>query len=150
MIETPWTEARATKAIRKSTVLLDLNSEKTDEEIWANFNSLINENIVSDYTAEFCGYLCESSFPMRLSLVTEYLPTVVKRRKKELAIFAIAICTNHNKQEQALQYINEYKTNYGTDKVVLVEELNYYTSFEPGNIEKISSIMTEIETFGEI
>ena len=150
MTEITWDDARVAKTLRKSTMLLDLNNNKTDEEIWTNFNNLINENIISDYMSEICSVLSEPNFPMRLSLVTDYLPTIYNKRKQELSVFAIIICINHNEPQKALEYIETYKTEYGTDRRILIEELNYYTSFDSQNIEKISSIIEEINSFREI
>lgn len=150
MTEELWTEARIAKTLRKSTILLDLNNNKTDEEIWANFNNLINENIVSDYMSEICSILSESNFPLRLSMITDYLPTIHSKRKQELAVFAIIACINHDEPEKALKHIDAYKSEYGTDRKILIEELNYYTSFDSNNIEKISSIIEEINSLKEI
>ena len=150
MAETSWTEVRAAKTMRKSTMLLDLNAEKSDEEVWHNFNNLINEDIVSDYMSEFCNLLCEPSFPVRLSLVTEYLPSIITNRKKELTVFAIAICANHNDPKKAIEYIEKYKKEYGSDKIILIEELNYYVAFDSTNTKKISSLMAEIKELENI
>ena len=146
---TSWKNVRAAKTMRKSGIILDLEANKTDKEIWENFNNRIDteEVIVSDYMAEFCSALCESKIPMRLSLITEYLPLVVPTRKQELALFAATICINHDEKEKALENINTYKETYGTDKEILIEELSYYTAFDSENIDKISSLVEKIENY---
>ena len=147
---TSWSTVRAGKTMRKSTMLLDLNQNKSDIEIWENFNALIDEDIVSDYMVEFCSILSEAQTPIRVSLVTEYLPSVIPTRKQELALFAVAICLNHGETETALQHIEQYKNQYGEDKEILVEELNYYNSFSPENTEEIQALVAAIQAFGEM
>lgn len=144
-----WKTVRAAKTMRKGSVITDLEEGKTDKEVWDNFNSRIDKDIVvvSDYMAEFCEILLESKTPFRLSLVTDFLPKKESSRKKELNLFAIAMCVSHNDSENAVTYIAKYRESYGEDKDILVEELSYYNTFEPENTEKIASLLTAIEAY---
>ena len=145
-----WENVRARKTMRKSTMLLDLNAGKTDAEIWANFNDLIDEDIVSDYMAEFCNVLCEAQVPLRLSLTAAYLPSVIPARAQELHRFTVLMCTTHNDAAGATQYIDSYVAKYGKDKAILLEELNYYNTFDPGNTTIIQELVTAIKAYGEV
>lgn len=145
-----WENVRAGKTMRKSTMILDLNAGKPDAEIWANFNALIDEDVVSDYMAEFCSVLCEAQVPLRLSLTAAYLPSVIPVRAQELHRYTVLMCTTHNDATGAKQYIDSYITKYGKDKAILLEELNYYNTFEPTNTTTIQELVAEIEAFGEV
>ena len=149
---TSWKNVRAAKTMRKSDVLLALNDGKTDAEVWEIFNNGIDKEqvILSDYMAEFCVILTESKTPMRLSLVTEYLPSIIPTRKQELHHFAIAICSNHGDAEKTKEYIDSYRDTYGNSKDILLEELNYYTVFYSENTDKIKELVKAVENYSEV
>lgn len=147
---TSWKNVRAAKTMRKGDMILGLSDGNTDAEIWEKFNAEINADVVSDYMAEFCGVLTETKTPMRLSLVTNYLPTIFPNRKQELLHFAIIICSNHNDAEGTAEYIDLYKKTYGEDKEILLEELNYYNTFDTENVVKIAELVKAIKNYSEV
>lgn len=150
MSVTTWINVRAGKAIRKANLMLDLSAGKEDERIWTRFNQYINDDIVSDYFAEFCSILCEPKTPMRETLFTSLLPEKVPARKQEIARFFVAMYLSHNEPEKALTAIADYKGKYGNTKEILVEELEYYNSFDPENTEKIEELIETIQSFEEV
>lgn len=142
-----WNNARTGKTIREANLILDLSSGKEDERIWIKFNQYIDNDIVSDYFAEFCSILCESKTPMRESLFTMLLPEKVPNRKQETSRFLITMYLSHGESEKALEAIANYKKEYGSTKEVLVEELEYYNSFDTENTAKIEELIEAIQNF---
>lgn len=147
MSVTTWNNIRTGKTIRKANLILDLSSGKEDERIWTKFNQYTDNDIVSDYFAEFCSILCESKTPMRESLFTTLLPEKVPNRKQEISRFLITMYLSHNESEKALKAITSYKKEYGNTKEVLVEELEYYNSFDTENTAKIEELIEAIQSF---
>lgn len=142
-----WNNARTGKTIRKANVLLDIANGKDDKNVWSKFNLYTDADAATDYVIEFCSIICDAKTPLRETLFTDFLPSLVPSRKQEFARFLVTAYLNHNEQEKASAAIKDYKEEYGKTKEILVEELEFCSMFDSENTTKMEELITSIQSF---
>lgn len=142
-----WNNTRTGKTIRKANVLLDLANGKEDKNVWNKFILYTDADAATDYVVEFCSIICDAKTPLRETLFTDFLPSLVSSRKQEFDRFLVTAYLNHNEQEKAYAAITSYKEEYGETKEILVEELEYCNMFDSKNTAKLEELIASIQSF---
>lgn len=135
---------RENQILARAKILLAIESGASNEEIYA-----LSEIFEKDRLLPLMDIVKDSNKEGKVQFLSEFLVEKFPEEKKLILIEAIRMSGNWNNRIRTENLLVRYLKEIGEDKAFLVEKLAHYLKYESKNIDKIRSLVEQINAITE-